>query len=161
MQDGTHAEIDFDFYVNGELFLMLYYLVNGIYPSLARFLASIPDPHTKIHRYFAGEQESYRKDIERAFGVLKIKFLSINHPILLHHRDDIYYLVLACVAMHNMMVQERMDDGEMESDSIYNTITQDAVETEPFVVDAEASMQDALNESDGSYNSSCDMSHKF
>ena len=63
--------------------------------------------------------------------------------------------------MHNMMVQERMDDGEMESDSMYNTITQDAVETELFVVEPEASMQDALNESDVSYSSSCDMSHKF
>jgi hypothetical protein len=52
MQDGSHAEIDFDFYVNGELFSMLYYLVDGIYPSLARFLASIPDPHSKIDRCF-------------------------------------------------------------------------------------------------------------
>eukprot|EP00804_Cyclotella_cryptica_P019919 CCRYP_007829-RA/>CCRYP_007829-RA protein AED:0.46 eAED:0.46 QI:0/0/0/1/0/0/2/0/182 len=61
------------------------------------------DPHTKLAFSFAQDQESHRKDIERGFGVLRLKFLSLMHPINLHHKDDIYYLVLAAILMHNMM----------------------------------------------------------
>jgi hypothetical protein len=33
----------------------------------------------------------------RGFGVLKIKFLALSHPINLHHRDAIYYLILSTI----------------------------------------------------------------
>lgn len=64
--------------------------------------------------------------MERAFGVLKVKFLCLKHPILLHHRDDIYFIVLACIAMHNMMVKERIDAGEEEAASFYDVAAADA-----------------------------------
>ena len=53
MQDGTHAAIDFDYVVNGEIFNMLYYLVDGIYPTLARFVATISDPKSKVDINFS------------------------------------------------------------------------------------------------------------
>ena len=122
MQDGSHSEIDFDFEVDGHTFQKLYYLVDGIYPWLTRFLATISDPKTKIASYFATRQEAIQKDIERAFGVLKKKFLCLKHPILYHHKDDIFYVVYACIAMHNMMVQYRVDEeGSTETSDFYAT----------------------------------------
>lgn len=58
--------------------------------------------------------------MERAFGVLKAKFLSLKHPIRFHHQDDIFYVVSAVIAMHNMMVQYRVEhEGVVESASFY------------------------------------------
>ena len=103
------------------MFSKLFYLVNGIYPSLSCFISSESDPHTKIAYSFATDQESLRKDVERGFGVLKIKFLALTHPINLHHRDDIYYLVLGDILQHNMMVESRLENGEEESAGMNNT----------------------------------------
>ena len=71
MLDGSHSMIDFPFKINGEDFNQLYYLVDGIYPWLKRFLCTIPDPVTTVDRLLSKSQESWRKSIERAFGVWK------------------------------------------------------------------------------------------
>ena len=78
---------------------------------------------------FAADQEAHKKDIERDFGVLKIKFLSLTHPINLHHHDDIYYLVLCAILQHNMMVEAHLEDGEKESSAMYNTLELTAAES--------------------------------
>ena len=63
-----------------------------------------------------------RKDVERGYGVLKIKFLVLTYPITFHHRGDIYYLVLATILLHNMMVEELVENDKVEDGSMYNTI---------------------------------------
>ena len=125
MQDGTHSEIDFPFEIDGVKFSLLHYLVDGIYPPLSRFLSSIADPKTKIASFYAKKQEAARKDVERAFGVLKMKFLCLKHSILMHDRDDIFYVCMACIAMHNMMVEVRVDAGEEENASFYSVLDED------------------------------------
>nr|GEW13476.1 protein ALP1-like isoform X1 [Tanacetum cinerariifolium] len=52
-----------------------YYLVDGIYPELATLVKVIPEPADDDHKQilFKKKQESTRKDVERAFGVLKKK----------------------------------------------------------------------------------------
>nr|GEV39941.1 hypothetical protein [Tanacetum cinerariifolium] len=52
-----------------------YYLVDGIYPKLATLVKMIPEPADDDHKriLFKKKQESTRKDVERAFGVLKKK----------------------------------------------------------------------------------------
>eukprot|EP00804_Cyclotella_cryptica_P030944 CCRYP_019607-RA/>CCRYP_019607-RA protein AED:0.19 eAED:-0.03 QI:0/0/0/1/0/0/2/0/206 len=92
---------------DGKDFNKLYYLVDGIYASLSRFLGPENDPTTQLDGSFKVDQEAARKDVERGYGVLKLKFLVLTHPITLHHRDDIYYLVMATILLHNMMVEER------------------------------------------------------
>jgi hypothetical protein len=122
MINGEHDTIDHEFCLNGVMFNKLFYLVDGIYPSLSRFLGQEIDPATKLDGAFKMVQESSRKDVERGYGVLKIKFLALTHPIRLHHRDDIYYVVLACILLHNMMVEERVKEDEMEDSSFYNRV---------------------------------------
>jgi hypothetical protein len=50
---------------------MGYYLADGTYPEWAVFVKSIIFPIFDKDKLFAQEQEGARKDIERAFGVLK------------------------------------------------------------------------------------------
>ena len=64
MINGEHDEIDFDFVVDGEIFSKLFYLVDGIYPSLTCFLSSESDLHTQIVLSLAPDQEAHRKDVE-------------------------------------------------------------------------------------------------
>ena len=52
-------------------------------------------------------QDAFRKDDDQSFVVLKIKFQILNNPINLHHRDGIYYVVMATIYMCNMMVEAR------------------------------------------------------
>nr|GEX40675.1 hypothetical protein [Tanacetum cinerariifolium] len=48
-----------------------YYLADGIYPELASFVKSFTVATDPKHTYFKQRQESARKDVERAFGVLQ------------------------------------------------------------------------------------------
>jgi hypothetical protein len=101
------------------VFSKLFYLVDGIYPALTRFLGPENDPATELDGSYKIYQEGSRKDVEHGYGVLKLKFLALTHPINLHHRDDIYYMVLATILLHNMMVKERTDSDEVEDGALY------------------------------------------
>uniref|UniRef100_A0A0D3BCM3 DDE Tnp4 domain-containing protein n=1 Tax=Brassica oleracea var. oleracea TaxID=109376 RepID=A0A0D3BCM3_BRAOL len=59
------------FKVNNHTYRMAYYLTDGIYPNWSTFIQSIPLPQGNKAELFAKHQESTRKDVERAFGVLK------------------------------------------------------------------------------------------
>nr|GEV51303.1 hypothetical protein [Tanacetum cinerariifolium] len=67
------AEIPFA--ANGVTYPSGYYLVDGIYPELATLVKTIPEPSDDDRKriLFEKKQESTRKDVERAFGVLKKK----------------------------------------------------------------------------------------
>nr|GEW89809.1 hypothetical protein [Tanacetum cinerariifolium]GFA88135.1 hypothetical protein [Tanacetum cinerariifolium] len=56
--------------VNGVGFEKGYYLADGIYPQWATFVKSFTVANDAKHVYFKKRQESARKDVERAFGVL-------------------------------------------------------------------------------------------
>ncbi|GJU61204.1 retrovirus-related pol polyprotein from transposon TNT 1-94 [Tanacetum coccineum] len=53
-----------------------YYLVDGIYPELATLVKTISKPADDDHKriLYKQKQKSARKDVERAFGVLKKKW---------------------------------------------------------------------------------------
>ena len=48
-----------------------YYLGDGIYPQWTTTVKTIPNPVEEKRKRFSQEQESARKDVERAFGVLQ------------------------------------------------------------------------------------------
>ena len=63
--------------------------------------------------------------MERGFGVLKIKYLCLKHPILMHNNDDIFFVILSCVAIHSMMVHWRIDASKEQSTSFYDVLNED------------------------------------
>jgi hypothetical protein len=124
--DGSMHDLDFKYILNDEERSVLYYLVDGIYPELARFVKTIAVPITKKESLFATWQEAARKDIERAFGVLQKKFHYLVHPVRQFFVHDIFYVVKACIALHNMMVEVRIGNDENEDPSFYDVITDDS-----------------------------------
>ncbi|XP_075507570.1 uncharacterized protein LOC142544402 [Primulina tabacum] len=51
-----------------------------IFPKWSTIVQSIHDPHGPKKKYFAMKQESCRKDVERAFGVLQSRFAIVASP---------------------------------------------------------------------------------
>jgi hypothetical protein len=61
-------------------YTMGYYLADGIYPKWPPFVKTISAPQGAKKKYFAAAQESARKDIKRAFGVLQARFVIVHQP---------------------------------------------------------------------------------
>jgi hypothetical protein len=115
-------DIDFEFQINGEPFTELYWLADGIYPETARFATALDEPSVPLLTDYKTWQESSRKLIERAFGVLQTKFQCLVRPVLMHNRDDISNMVVSCIMMHNMMVEHRRSLNEVENTNFYDIV---------------------------------------
>ena len=73
-------------------------------------MKSISYPHGPKEQLFAKHQESYRKDVERAFGVLQSRFHIVRGPSHFWDREVIGKIMRACIILHNMIVQDERDD---------------------------------------------------
>ena len=104
----------------------MWFLVDGIYPELARFVKTVSEPTSPQSRTYAKWQESSRKSIERAFGVFQRKFQIAVRKIEQWYVEDIKKIIESCVILHNMMVEERMDRGEEENSGWYEYREEDA-----------------------------------
>ncbi|GJV25233.1 ALP1-like protein isoform X1 [Tanacetum coccineum] len=73
LKTGRASKIPF--VANGVSYPSGYYLVDGIYLELAPLVKTIPEPAGDDHKriLYKKKQESTRKDVERAFSVLKKK----------------------------------------------------------------------------------------
>jgi hypothetical protein len=96
------------FSVGGESFERMYVLVDGIYPKYSRFVRGLPQPITEEETRFTQWQESARKDIERAFGVLQCKWKVLSYPIHTMNIESIASLMECCLILHNMAVSDRV-----------------------------------------------------
>jgi hypothetical protein len=92
--------------INGHEYTMGYYLADGIYPSWATLVKTIPEPQGNKRRYFAKAQEAVQKDVERAFGVLQSRFAIVRGPARFWDVDTLKDIIIACVIMHNMIVED-------------------------------------------------------
>ncbi|XP_020159354.1 protein ALP1-like isoform X3 [Aegilops tauschii subsp. strangulata] len=97
--------------VNEKEYQLGYYLVDGIYPEWAAFVKSIPMAQTEKQRLFAKHQEGARKDVERAFGVLQARWSILLRPARLYDRGDLHHIMLACIILHNMIVEDEKEEA--------------------------------------------------
>ncbi|XP_024014990.1 putative nuclease HARBI1 [Eutrema salsugineum] len=91
--------------VNGHNYKLPYYLTDGIYPKWATFIQSINLPQSEKEQKFAKVQESVRKDVERAFGVLQARFAIVKNPALIWDKEKIGKIMRASIILHNMIVE--------------------------------------------------------
>ena len=116
--DGTFAEIErrsgtVPFSIGGDQFSKLFFLVDGIYPRYSRFVKAVKQPITAEEKQFTLFQELARKDIERAFGVLQVKFKAVANPIHFFDMSEISNMVSACLILHNQCVSDRVMNGDV------------------------------------------------
>jgi hypothetical protein len=97
--------------VNEKEYQLGYYLVDGIYPEWAAFVKSIPMAQTEKHKLFAQYQEGARKDVERAFGVLQARWSILRRPARLYDRGDLHHIMIACIILHNMIVDDEKEEA--------------------------------------------------
>ncbi|GJW66112.1 zinc finger, CCHC-type containing protein [Tanacetum coccineum] len=103
LKTGRAPEIPF--VANGVTYRSGYYLVDGIYPELAPLVKTIPEPADDDHKriLYKQKQESARKDVERAFGVLKKKWAILANPTRALKKDRIINMMYTCIILHNMI----------------------------------------------------------
>ncbi|GJV21583.1 ALP1-like protein [Tanacetum coccineum] len=78
----TERAPEISFVANGVTYQSGYYLVDEIYPKLVLLVKTIPKPADDDHKriLYKQKQEYARKDVERAFGVLKRKWAILANP---------------------------------------------------------------------------------
>jgi hypothetical protein len=94
--DGSFSNNDFPFIIGGETFHELWFLVDGIYPSLSRFVKPLTVPIDDNEAIFSMWQESKRKDIERFLASSK-KNHFFAQPILFHYMHEIMEAFYCCI----------------------------------------------------------------
>ena len=109
-----------NFSVNGNDYTMGYYLADGIYPKWATFVKTIPSPKGNKQIHFAKSQESTRKDVERAFGVLQARFAIVRGPARLWKLEVLKDIMKACIILHNMIAEDERNANEL--DFTYDTM---------------------------------------
>ncbi|XP_026451398.1 uncharacterized protein LOC113351670 [Papaver somniferum] len=99
-----------NFSINGNQYTRGYYLVDGIYPKWSTLVQCYRQPPVgemgRRYSYFNSRQMNMRKDVERAFGILKRKFEIICGPYRGLSAREMHKTMLTCIIMHNMVIQE-------------------------------------------------------
>ena len=102
-------------------------------------MQSIHDPRGPKKKYFAMKQESCRKDVERAFGVLQSRFAIIGGPSRFWNKHVLHDIMTACIIMHNMIIEDERDVSGTFCDS-----TQASIPSVEMVEDENVRFQDFL-----------------
>jgi hypothetical protein len=88
LTDGTYHQLEEEagvipLEIVDEECTKVFFLVDGIYPSYSRFVRGMKEPATRKEKNYTSWQKGARKDVERAFGVLKNTWKFLDRPILL------------------------------------------------------------------------------
>ena len=62
-----------------------------------------------LKKLFAMKQEACRKDVERAFGVLQLRFAIVAGPSRMWNKKILHDIMTTCIIMHNMIIEDERD----------------------------------------------------
>lgn len=99
-----------DFSLRGNHYTYPYWLADGIYPEFSTFATAFSVPNNAVDQNFTHWQESIRKDIERAFGVLRARWGIIKTPGRCWSKEFLDMIVSCCVILHNMIVEDECEE---------------------------------------------------
>ena len=105
-----------------------YFLGDGIYPRYPIFVLPIHETEEEGKKRYSKRQEGRRKDIERAFGVIKARFRILRNEDFRWYKGDILICSRTCVILHNILVRMNqeghfVEDLAAEADD-FNIITE-------------------------------------
>ncbi|POM63486.1 LOW QUALITY PROTEIN: Uncharacterized protein PHPALM_21103 [Phytophthora palmivora] len=75
--------------------------INGNWYDFGYYLADY-----QSQRNFASYQEAARKDVERAFSVLRSRFSIVTGPARFWKKEYLTAIMKTCVILHNMIVED-------------------------------------------------------
>jgi hypothetical protein len=107
---------DVEYVVNGNSYRMFYLLCDGIYPGYTIFMKTISNPQGLKRKWFAQRQESVRKDIERAFGVLQARFYMVRQPSRWWSKDLMLMIWKAAILLRDMILEDEAEDPTLNQD---------------------------------------------
>ena len=113
------------FRINGTSYNTRHYILDGIYLNWATFVKTIRMPQGPTRKLFAKCQEAARKDVERAFGVLKSWFAIIYGQLHACNMDKMKDTMLACIILHNKIVENERDTLSGNVDVDYDNVDND------------------------------------
>ena len=99
---------------------MNYYLVDDIYFDWATFVKTISMSPGEKRKLFAKCKESTRKNEEWAFDVLKYWFTIICGLSRSWHVDTMKNIILTCIILHNIIVEDEWDSNNDIVDANYD-----------------------------------------
>ena len=112
MSRGETPQVSYE--VQNRHYGQCYYLVDGIYPKWASFVQAIKNPRTSQTKHFTRMQEAYRKDVERAFGILQVRWAIIRGPARGWSKENLQFIMMTCIILHNMIVEDEHDEDAAE-----------------------------------------------
>jgi hypothetical protein len=107
---GTAPHVEY--MVNGNKYTMGYYLADGIYPYWVTFVKAFQSPQGNKKVHFTRAQEAIRKDVERAFGGFQSHFAMVWGPTRWWSKEDLWFIMEACVILHNMIIENERDEED-------------------------------------------------
>ena len=88
-------------------------LTDKIYVEWAYFIQSIHEPQDEKNAYFAERQEA-RKNVERCFGALQVRFAILQNSSRFRSMDTITNIMFAYFIIHNMIIEDETDIHVLE-----------------------------------------------
>ncbi len=95
-----------NYMINGGMRSTPYFLVDGIYPEYSFFVKPYSASTDEKRQQFTRMQESVRKDVERAFGVLQSRWRVIATPSRYWYMPVMEDIMYCCIILQNMIVEE-------------------------------------------------------
>ena len=91
-----------------------YLLTDGIYPEWALFVKAFPQTPDQIKSKFSKLQEGARKDVERAFGVLRKRFAALRSPCMKKSYDKMCKMMDCMIHIHNFIIAWNQDHDRQD-----------------------------------------------
>ncbi|KAI4979088.1 hypothetical protein ZWY2020_015841 [Hordeum vulgare] len=129
LAEGHSPHVNFE--INGHEYNKGYYLADGIYPHWSTFVKTISNPQGEKRKRFAQMQESARKDVEHAFGVLQSRWGMVRNPAMSWDERKLWEMMIACVIMHNIIVKDEREDSIFDQAFDYQGGNVDPLHQEP------------------------------
>ena len=118
-----------------------YVLCDGIYPKWDVLVLAFARPINAAEKLFTRLQESARKDIERAFGIMRKRWNALRQACLKKDKDKIISMMNTMIGLHNFIIE--YNEGKRRADFLVEEMDEDPA---AYLADTQAWQEERSNE---------------